>query len=586
MILFKDLKKIKDILSNEDKMRGYLLILLITLAMFLEMLGVGLILPLLQHTLADSNTEFTLLNSILEKFFIFSGSKIYSLLVLIFIIFLIKGIFLIFVIWYQMNLAYRIQKGISEKIFFKYISQPLNFHISRGSSSLIHNISFEINYFIGNLLIPLAIITSELFIIFGLSTVLILINFKIFIIVLVYYTLTMGIYINFIKKKNLLLGLQRQKYEKERSLYLQDTFLAIKDVKSYSALNFFSKKFIGSVKNLNKTLVEYQTIQHIPSRVVEIISVIAFLFVFWFMYFNNYTNSSIVINLGIFALCAFKIMPSLNRVISNFQNMKFGKVSIDTIHKELNLNYKFKKTLENKKNLYFKYLNFKNISLKYTTNKDKSKTILNNINLKINRNDCIGIIGESGSGKSTLLNLVLGLIEPSKGEIEYHFDDASYKPAKSQTFLGYVPQEFFLLNQDLFSNIGFGLEKNEIERKKVIDALNKSGLKEFAEKLKTKKNFKISDRGQNLSGGQRQRIAIARALYFDPAFLVFDEITSALDKHNENRIINMVKKLKNKKTILISSHSVNSLGFCDKIYKVSNGKLIRYKFRTGKKLIK
>ncbi len=192
------------------------------------------------------------------------------------------------------------------------------------------------------------------------------------------------------------------------------------------------------------------------------------------------------------------------------------------------------------------------------------KNVLNDINLKIQRNDCIGIIGKSGIGKSTLIDLITGLIKPKKGTIYLsgiNMEDININSWRKK--LGIVMQENFFKNDTLSSNIALG---KRINKQKIKESLIKANAWNFVSLLSNGIDEMILDRGLRFSGGERQRIALARALYSDPQVLILDEPTTGLDKTSEEKIISSIKKLKGTINIIIISHKKEVVEICDKVF--------------------
>ena len=187
----------------------------------------------------------------------------------------------------------------------------------------------------------------------------------------------------------------------------------------------------------------------------------------------------------------------------------------------------------------------------------------------------MGLIGSSGAGKSTFVDLILGLLEPSQGEILADEFPIKNNLRSWQNSIGYVPQNIYLTDDKLLKNIAFGIDEVDISMKKVEKAIEQSNLKVFVESLENGLETFVGEGGVRLSGGQRQRIGIARAFYNDPSILVLDEATSALDHKTEEKIIDEVNKVKGNKTVLIISHRLNSLKHCDEIFEINNSSLLK-----------
>ena len=195
--------------------------------------------------------------------------------------------------------------------------------------------------------------------------------------------------------------------------------------------------------------------------------------------------------------------------------------------------------------------------------------------MTINRNQKIGIIGESGVGKSTLVNLLLGLIEPEKGTIEYN----NYNIVKDKFFLynfiSYVPQDTILFNDTIKNNITFG--ETEVDQSRLNTIIELTNLSGFISELLMGLETTIGERGINISGGQKQRIGLARALYKDADIIFFDESTSSLDLDNEEEILNNIFNYCKNKILILISHRKETLIRCDYIMKIEKKKLEKIK---------
>jgi len=259
--------------------------------------------------------------------------------------------------------------------------------------------------------------------------------------------------------------------------------------------------------------------------------------------------------------------------MNSFVAMRYGYVSLEEIYQDLQT--ETKKINYVKNNIASKlplknFIKFKNIYYSYSENK---KIILNNINLEIKANTTIGLLGESGSGKTTFVDLLIGILNPVRGEIKVDEKDISSNLRKWQNNIGYIPQFIYLIDDTIKKNIALGLNEELIDIGKMENALEVSQMKNFVETLPKKIETKVGEFGIRLSGGQRQRIGIARSLYNNPNLLVMDEATNSLDEEIEKKIMNSIYLMKGKKTILISSHKKSILDKCDIILKFENGEI-------------
>ena len=202
------------------------------------------------------------------------------------------------------------------------------------------------------------------------------------------------------------------------------------------------------------------------------------------------------------------------------------------------------------------------------------KIAINNISMNIKKGSRVGIIGRSGSGKSTLVDIILGLLEPEKGEILVDGVHIKKNKRSWQSHLGYIPQDIYLLDDTIKNNITFGIDEKNINEELLQESIKIAQLEKFVESSKNKLDTAVGNRGIKISGGEKQRIGIARALYNQPKILIFDEATSALDIDNENKILDEIYEGIGDKTLIIISHRNNTVKYCDLIYVMEQGKII------------
>ena len=229
------------------------------------------------------------------------------------------------------------------------------------------------------------------------------------------------------------------------------------------------------------------------------------------------------------------------------------------------------KIISNENFIFNKKIKFKNVSYSYDKQKEN---VLNDIDLTINKGGIYAFSGVSGSGKTTLINLLLGFLDPAKGQITIDEFELSKNIDLWQNKIGYIPQNVYLLDESLRENIAFGINEKDYDKTKLNDVIKKSKLDRFVSNLPNGIETNLGNMGNKISGGQKQRIGIARALYRDPEILIFDEATNSLDAEVEKEIFEDVYKNKGSKTVIIISHQKFFFDKCDKVFELRNGKLI------------
>jgi ABC-type bacteriocin/lantibiotic exporter with double-glycine peptidase domain len=310
----------------------------------------------------------------------------------------------------------------------------------------------------------------------------------------------------------------------------------------------------------------------LPRYFIEATCFSGILFLILFLINSGVAFINIIPAITLNLLIAYRLIPGLQQIYNSFSQIRFSIPALNYICGEIRT-LKIKPIKNIKNSIILKdSISLKKIYFNYTGN---IKTGLKNINITIPVFSKIGIIGASGSGKSTFVNIVLGLLNPSRGNlvIDGNIVDSNNK-SSWQSIVGYVPQQIYLSDSSIASNIAFGQDANKIDYKAVEDAAKLANIHEFVlKKLPNRYLTNIGERGAKLSGGQIQRIGIARALYNKPQVLILDEATSGLDNLTEKFIFNSIDKLKKKITIIIVTHRLSALKNSDYIFWFKNGTL-------------
>ena len=354
---------------------------------------------------------------------------------------------------------------------------------------------------------------------------------------------------------------------------MQEGFSGIKFIKLLGDYSLLTRRFkrhtkLGSIAGRNQ-----YSMQQMPKLLLEFLGVLAISGLALSLYLDSPNDKSSIPKLGMVAFGMIRIIPSIARIVNAYQSLIYGSPSLSILLKELNNWSNQKDALPNTKNKTFeKSYEIKEVSYTYP---GEVKDSLSNVSISIEKGSFVGIVGESGSGKITLIDIALGLLKPNKGSILLDGKTLS-EDLKDISLLniGYVPQEIFLNDDTLKSNVAFGEEVEIIDEDKVWKCLDDANLADFIRELPTGLNTKMGEKGVRFSGGQKQRVNCPGALYNDPDLIVFDEATSALDSKTESSIMKTIYSLKNNKTCVIVTHRHSTLHHCDKVYKMKNGRVV------------
>ncbi|RPG53564.1 MAG: ABC transporter ATP-binding protein [Flavobacteriales bacterium TMED288] len=546
---------------------AFLTVLFILISL-LEIIGIGLIIPLIS-LLFDENSFSLFENFDLKiNFDYYAKEQLLSFLLIIFIlIYLLKTILFIYVVNKKNKIAFNLQKKFSNAIFTYFLNLPYNKFINQHSSNALKIITQTTASATSAYILPIILITSEVFIIIFISAMLMTVDLvSTSFIILIFLT---GIFIisRIAKRKNFRFGTLSEIYHAKRVKQLIETLKSYREILIYGKFNFFRDNFTDS-NNQNITAVEKHTSWlEYPRALLEFLIIFCAIIFVLLLLQNDISTKEIITKIGIFVIAGLRLLPSSTRITNAVNSIRFGRHSFETIYKLLS-NKKIKKIkkVDNKYSLKFNIV-FKNLF--YSHIKGKKHYILKNLNFEIKKNHITAIYGKSGSGKSTIINLILGFINPHKGKIFVDGKNLQEIKYELRNNIGYVPQETFLLDQSLKENIAFGENKNQIDLIKLKKCLIQADIYNFAQKLPKKFNTITGENGVRISGGEKQRIGIARALYNSPEILIFDEPTSSLDKNTEQKVLSTIKKLRKTKTIIVVSHSSKIKKIADKIIELN-----------------
>jgi len=376
-----------------------------------------------------------------------------------------------------------------------------------------------------------------------------------------YYSIFLKIFV-----KNL--GRQRVFHDKNRIEILNEIILNFREIKLYVKEKFFVNKFKLHDRLYSRILALIALLGQMPRLLIEILTISSISFFLLYAQYNKLDLNTLIPIATLLLVATLRLMPSFNRIVNSLQQIQYGKASLQILNSfSNNKKLELKKIQKNKKFSSLKSIKLKNISFSY-----QKRKILKNVNLKLEIGKIYGITGDSGSGKTTLLNIIAGLEKIQAGEIVINGNKEKIDNNRNWfSNIAYISQDTKLINYSILNNITLNISGEITNISKIKKILKLAQLDSFIKKSKKGIGTAVGDRGSNVSSGQAQRILIARALFFDRKIIILDEATNALDKKNEIKIFNMIKKLKENRIIIIVSHNKDNINFCDKIYKITNG---------------
>jgi ABC-type multidrug transport system fused ATPase/permease subunit len=467
------------------------------------------------------------------------------------------------------------------QLLSKYYSQPYAYFVSRNSAVLTKKANADVNIFTAFVLAPFCDLTARLF-----TTVIILVGLLALEPVATlaaaaffgcFYMLFMSLTRHHVRTIN------EVGKEASQSLnrFVQQFIAGMRDIKLRDAGPYFIDKIDAVSGRQVSAGVMSAWIGGLPRNLIE-----PFAFagtIIWAMVALSAGRlDSVLPTLGVMAMAGYRLLPNVQALYQNLHIVATNRYALDELGEELDFgkpSYPVRilkmvpgaGALADESPLFSESIELRNITFSYA---GAERPTLQGISLRVERGQSIGFVGQTGSGKSTLINLLLGLYDPTGGEIVVDGRPLGKPiPPKWQTRIGYVPQEIFLMDDTLFRNIAIGVPENEVDHERMKKAIASAQLQEVIDKMPQGLGTQVGERGVMLSGGQRQRVGLARALYFDPEMLILDEGTSALDNETEAKFMRAVESLQGEITIISIAHRLSTVRGCNAIYVLINGKV-------------
>lgn len=586
------LQKIGYLFDRKQKIQLIGLGIMIFVGGILEMLGISMMLPVVQAILEpealENNGIIQKIESILQ-FNITGVMKdgetnrvIIILLVAMMILFVIKNLYLLVQTYVQNTFVTRNRNRMITRVMREFLNRPYEEYLGADIPTVFRLTDSDIPNAFQLILVLIQMITEVVVSAFLCLVLLIVSPMMTFFIVAVFLGMTL-LLSRILKPRLNTIGKKNQAIQSRIAKWRIQSIYGLKDVKVLNREEFFIRNYYESGSIGANVARNYAVLNNLPRLLIETIFIVSMLF-FIMLYILGGGNVKVLIpQLTAFAVAAFRIMPSANRINTYISEIAYSQPCLDYLYENLNESMKtdlngsvtgyLQGTQKEEKEamLLQDKIVLDHITFAYA---GTDKNIFTDAHMEVKKGQSVGIMGPSGAGKSTIVDILLGLLHAKEGTVTCDgrniFDH--YESWLSQ--IGYIPQSIYLVDESIRDNIAFGIDADKIDDKRIWEVLEEAQLKEFIEELPQGLDTTIGDRGVRLSGGQRQRIGIARALYHDPEILVFDEATSALDNDTEKAVMDAVNSFHGKKTMVIIAHRLNTIANCDVIYKVEGEKIV------------
>lgn len=569
-------KKVMYCISDRDRMLLGFILLIIIVGSVLELMGVSLFTPFLELL---TDTESIETNPLLRMcYHMLPVNNVTDFMACIafaiIAVYIIKNVFLVWQKNYIYKYSYRIQSDISEKLLSAYMHEPYAFFLNVNIAELQRTLTIDTDYF-AKAIIHVMEMLSEIVVCVTLGVYLFTVSWSISIVVVVILIISVlffGWISRIITRRQSVLS---QTYNASIYQNINQSLGGIKEIKILGREQTFVDDYSQIMAKYVRTLRIVRLMGIVPKYVVEAGSMTGLLLaVILKMYLGQGEFQSFVPQIGVFAVAAFRLMPSVGRINEHYNSTLNSRPSVDVIYRDI-------RDIEgvdtsrlaqaNRAWTLREAIHIRHVTYAYP---NSSVNVLDDVSYDIPRGTTVALIGPSGAGKSTMVDLILGLLTPQSGGILADDHEVLQDLRTWQQEIGYIPQTIYLSDDTIRSNIAFGVPREQIDEAAIQRAMEQAQLSEFVSSLPEGLDTMVGDRGVRLSGGQRQRIGIARALYHNPEVLVLDEATSALDNDTESAVMEAVDGLHGSKTIIVIAHRLTTIRNADRIYEVTGGKVL------------
>lgn len=579
------IKKVNYILDREQKTKLIFLLIIIFVGAFVELLGVSSIMPLINVAMDSDAVEHTWYLIRIREIFGFTETKqiVIFLALFLMVIYIIKNVYITFQYNTQYRFIFNNQRRLAVKMMNAYMHQNYLFHVSRNVAELQRNVTEDVNGFYTVVLNVLQLIAEAIvcvvLVIFLMSTDIMTT------IVVATLIFIFAIFFGIVFKKVLVKkGQESRQISIRLTKWVLQSFSGIKEIKVMNKESFFLNNYDKTYKRFTVLQRKQTMLSFISRPTMETMCICGLLLtlvvkMIWF----DEDISNFVPSLSVFAIAAFRMLPSFNRISGYMSTIMFSRTAVDVLYSDLiEINNLTTERMENKEGelqlvTLSKGIDIKDISFRYP---NVDKWVLEDVSMHINPNTSIALIGASGAGKSTLADIILGVLEPQKGTVEVDSVNIMENLTSWHQRIGYIPQTIYLMDDTIRANIAFGIEVDNICEDALWEAIKGAQLEQFVKNLPEGLDTIIGDRGVKLSGGQRQRIGIARALYTKPSILILDEATSALDNGTEKEVMQAIDGLRGTRTLIIIAHRLTTIKNCDVIYEIKDAGIEEKKYEA------
>ncbi|MCR4657346.1 MAG: ABC transporter ATP-binding protein/permease [Lachnospiraceae bacterium] len=568
-------KKLYFLVGKKFKKQLFALSIVVIFAAGLELLAVSVFMPILDIALQTENPEEVRAYRIISDITGISDFHKVLIILLVFTIavYVLKNAYLSWKEAYVAKVSMEIRRYLSTRVMESFLYESYDYFLDKNTAEIIRSIngdSASIYEVVWNIITIISLAVTSLVIMVFLAVTNIMLTC---VVAMLLGACALVILIS-VRKRTRRYGAENLDLNGKLIQYVKQAFEGIKEIKILNTEPFFLGEYNRVFQRQANITMKYRLLNSLPKYIIETVCIAGILFYMIIIILAGESFSTIVPQLAVFAVSAFRLLPYVNSIYVYSNAVMFYRPAVDTIYDELrdtneNKLLSVPKACEIKPLKYKKEIEIKSVVFSY----QPGVKIMDGVSFSIKKGTSVAFIGPSGQGKTTMADLILGLLKPDSGRILVDGRDISEDSTGWHANIGYIPQFIYLSDDSIRRNVAYGIQDYDIDDDKVWKALEEAQLKEFVMSLGERLDTFVGERGMRLSGGQRQRIGIARALYRNPSFLVFDEATSALDNDTEREVMEAVNSLHGTKTMLIIAHRLSTIEGCDHVFEIKDTKV-------------
>lgn len=591
--IWPTISKILMLIKNQSRTRKIQILSMVFLQILLaqfELLSIGALVPVMALTIGTEDSNKNEYIELIQKYLELNDNDLIALFLgMFFFLICVVNLLKTFNIWLQNTLAAKVGADISGDFYNSSLGHDYLFSVESGSSQLMSRVTYDMNVCISSTLALFSLSLSIFSILFILTGILIY-DFHLTVVI---SFLTIGFYLlveRLLRERIIHLGEVRSNHTSELIKVMRESYSNIFDVILTGSREHFTSIFRYNDSPVRAANAQSNVLKLAPRFVLEsIIGVIVF-FVVFISWLRNIDVVSLIPTLAIIGFAGMRLIPAAQQTYGSISSLRATNIPLQRVYGVIDRKPDplhqdgFLEPIEMAKkvslnNIWYKYednINFFNPqnSFEFDDKPETSNWVLKGLSIDAPKNKITAITGKSGSGKTTVANIFSTLLFPQKGEILLDGAPMDLKTLRRwRRSIAYVPQIVRLSDSTISENIAFGVSKEKVNMKKVKVAAKAAQLHDFIDCLPKKYDETIGEDGTSLSGGQRQRLAIARAIYRGAKMIVLDEATSSLDNETEVEVMEGIKAISAKITILIVAHRLSTIRNADMIYHIEKGEV-------------